>query len=74
MEQFEENNYQDYTSQFALQNADAAGAANRYESPRNSNGLAIASLVLGISSIVTCCCCPILAWQRYIDCNYCSWY
>ena len=57
MEQFEENNYQDYTSQFALQNADAADAANRYESPRNSNGLAIASLVLGISSLVTCCCC-----------------
>lgn len=57
MEQFEENNYQDYTSQFALQNGNTTGGTNMPDNPRGTNGFAIASLVLGIASILTCCCC-----------------
>lgn len=57
MDEFEQNNYQDYTSQFTVQNNEMLNSTNMHGSPQNSNGVAIASLVLGICSMVTCCCC-----------------
>ena len=48
-----ENNYQDYTAQYASVEGQPYGQNQRGNS---TNGMQIASLVLGIIGMLTCCC------------------
>lgn len=56
---YQENNYQDYTAQYTNSHLNFQTSFYNENSSEKSSGegFAIASLVLGIISILTCCCC-----------------
>lgn len=54
---YQENYYQDYTAQYMNSHANPVMYGNDSSQDGSGEGFAIASLVLGIISILTCCCC-----------------
>lgn len=55
---YQENFYQDYTAQYMnSQMNSATNSDNQNVADGSGDGFSIASLVLGIISILTCCCC-----------------